>query len=95
MEKSELINKLAISLNPRDILHRIELEVKIEEMFDDVREAGILNTELFVDFTLLKIPFLEYLMKLKNISSDEARALIAYEYVTYDDFIRILIFGVS
>lgn len=95
MNIDKLIYNIALSLKPKDILQRIEYEVKLEEIFNDIREKDVLDTELFIDVTFLKIPFLNYLMEFKDISSDEARSLIAYGYVTYNDFIRILEFGIK
>lgn len=95
MEIAELVNKLASSLTPKDDLQRIEYEVRLEELIDDVRARGILDTELFLDISFLGIPFLQFFMRYKNISSEEARAFIAYGYVTFFDFLTILNFGMG
>ncbi|MBB4036547.1 hypothetical protein GGR21_002453 [Dysgonomonas hofstadii] len=88
-------SSLALQIKPNDILKRIELQVMIEDIMHSVREKDVLDTEDLVDLSLLGVPFISFLMKYKNISDDEARALISYGYVTYYDFMLILRCGVE
>jgi len=67
----------------------------IEDIIYSVRAKDVLETEDFIDLSFLGIPFVEFLRKYKNISTDEARALISYGYVTYYDFMMILSFGIK
>jgi len=86
---------IARQINPKDELKRIELQVMIEDIIESVRTKDVLDTEDFLDLSLLGVPFVEYLMKYKSISSDEARALISYGYITYYDFMLILKSGMK
>ncbi len=88
-------SSLARRIKPNDELKRIELQVMIEDIIFSVKAKDVLETEDFIDLSFLGIPFVEFLSRYKNISSDEARGLISYGYVTYYDFMMILSFGVN
>lgn len=94
MSKIELVSILAGYLNPSDELDRINAEFMVEDIINQVEDRGVCDAEMFIELSLMGIPFMEFLMQYKNISSEEAKALISYGYVTYDDFLKVLEFGV-
>lgn len=82
-------------LESNDDLSRIEKEDRIEVVLNKIHKNGYLDTELFIDLCFAGVPFLQYLMKYKNITSDEAKALITYQYISFEDMIKILEFGIN
>lgn len=95
MTIDQLSALLATLLKDTDELSRIEKEVHIGILLKNAYEKGYLDAGVFVDLTLTGVNFLDYLKKFKSISSDEAKALIKYRYVTFDDMVRVLVFGIG
>jgi len=91
----DLSKRLSLSLNKEDDLSRIEKEAGIELILNNAKDKGYLDTGLFIELSLTGIPFIGYLKEYKNISSDEAKALISYGYVTFEDMVRILNSGIE
>lgn len=82
-------------LNKGDDLSRIELEVKIEAILNQVQDKGYLNVDLFIELSLVGVPFLDYLKRYKDISGEEAKGLVSYGYITFDVMIKILESGIE
>ena len=91
----QLSKSLVKSQDKEDVLTRIELESRIELILMRVKKIGYLDVDNFIELTLAGVPFIKYLKKYKNISSDQAKELIKFESVTYDDLIRVLQFGIE
>ncbi len=82
-------HKIASRLSD-DVLNRIEIEVNLEVLLHEIKENEILDTDHLVSLSLLGIPVLHFLKKYKNISSDEAKGLVLYGYVSFDELMEIL-----
>ncbi|NDV69956.1 hypothetical protein [Dysgonomonas sp. 25] len=91
----DLSKKLSVLLSEDDDLSRIEMEVDVETILNQVQEKGYLDTELLIDLSFAGVPFIDYLKRYKNISGDEARALVHYRDITFEILMNILEFGIN
>lgn len=73
-----------------DVLERFEIERRILDIFEDIRDREYMIFEDYQKLINLKVPFLDMLCKYKNVEPFVALDLIKLEYVTYGNLIQIL-----
>ena len=81
--------------NPEDILDKIEIEGRILDLFEEVKNKGSLSYSEYQRMCYFKIPFLNMLSEYKKVEHNIALELIKREYVTYDNLMSILVFEIE